>query len=204
MRKFTVDDLETACGELGTIPFFPAAERAFVMNMLRKMCPHYEALRFVVDTAVARCKQWPGMSELRGLLCSRYDALDGIDEPSCSIPGFSPEESEAKFLAQHGTIKSAEQLPVPEMGTIRQIAAGKSIEATRSDTAQLARIGRNLSEKLERPKLPPSEFAYSPEQIAQLESAIADESQSYAARNVAQQMLDRCRNAQAALMGKDL
>jgi hypothetical protein len=197
-RKFTVDDLEIACGELATIPYFPSAERAFVMNLLRKMCPHHDALRFVVDTAVARCKQWPGMSELRGLLCTRYDAADGMDEPNCSIPGFTAEESKAKYLATHNSIKTQSQLPVPEMGAIRQIAAGKSIEAQRAEVERLEKLKRDLAAKIGRPTRPRSEFAYSPEQIAQLEADMANEQLPYSARQLAAQMLQRCRQGIAA------
>lgn len=197
-RPFTPKDLEMACAKLSTIPYFQVVNWAAVMDELRKMCPHYDALRFVVDTAVARCKQWPGMSELRGLLCSKFDAADGIDEPNCSIPGFTAEENEAKYLASHDSIKAQSQLPVPEMGTIRQIAAAKSIDATRSETDRLEQIGRDITNNLSRPKLPPSEFAYSPEQMAQLEADMNNEQLPYAARKVAAQMLDRSRHPQAA------
>jgi hypothetical protein len=191
--KFTIDDLEIAVGDLSTIPFFPSDERAraSVMEQLRRMCPHIEGLRFIVDTAMARCKQWPGMSELRGLLCTRYNAADGIDEPNCSIPGFTAEEAEAKFLAAHESVKAQSQLPVPELAVVRQIAAGKSMEATKGELNQLERLGRDLGSKLH-PKLKPAEFAYSSEQIAQLETDMANEQLPYAARQVAAQMLDRC------------
>jgi hypothetical protein len=96
--KFSIDNLRDAVDDLATIPFFPRESRSSVQRELAKMCPSYKALRFVVDAAQARCTQWPGMAELRGLLCSRYDADDGIDQPCCSIPGFTAEDAEARFL----------------------------------------------------------------------------------------------------------
>jgi hypothetical protein len=46
------------------------------------------------------------MAELRGLLCTRYDAADGIDQPYCTIPGFTPAEQEARYLEQrHEEVK---------------------------------------------------------------------------------------------------
>lgn len=111
-EKFTLDDLNIACDDLATIPYFPTSSRASVIVQLGRMCPHKRALEWLTSTAVARCKQWPGMSELRGLLCSRFDAADGLDEPTCSIPGFSAEEQEARFLERHEEIKQLANKPV--------------------------------------------------------------------------------------------
>jgi hypothetical protein len=121
--KFTVEDLEMACDDLATIPFFPREERASIMRQLAKMCPHREALRFIVDTTLARCKKWPSPSDLRGLLCSRYDAADGIDEPVCTIPGLTPEEQEAKYIERLGDYKSSGSIAPSSRALIAEAAA---------------------------------------------------------------------------------
>jgi hypothetical protein len=119
--KFSIDNLRDAVDDLATIPFFPKESRASVQREMAKMCPSYKALRFVVDTAQARCTQWPGMAELRGLLCSRFDAADGIDQPHCSIQGFTAEEAEARFLEG---IKPQRKLSAESKEMIRQLGAG--------------------------------------------------------------------------------
>jgi hypothetical protein len=124
---FTERDLEAAVNDLETIPYFPKEGRATVMTHLRRMCPHKRALRWTVDTAVMKCRQWPGISELRGLLCTRFDAADGIDEPNCSIPGYSAEEAEARYIAEHEARKQLERAgPRREEAAqlVKQVAAG--------------------------------------------------------------------------------
>lgn len=100
-EKFNEKDLERACDDLAMLPYFPSESRQSVMRLLALMCPHKEALLWVVAEAVSRAPKWPGPTELRGLLCTRYDAADGKDQPFCSIPGFTPSEMEAKYLAKH-------------------------------------------------------------------------------------------------------
>ena len=85
--KITQGDLERACNRLETMDFFPKEQRAVVMEELLRMAPHAEALEWTVSTAVARTGKWPGLAELRGLLCQEFTPADGIvNEPS--LPQF--------------------------------------------------------------------------------------------------------------------
>lgn len=132
-EKFTLNDLEVACDDLATIPYFPRESRASIIVQLQRMCPHLRALEWLVQTATAHCKQWPGLSDLRGLLCSRFDAADGIDEPTCSIPGFTVEENEARYLVRHEELKqfSKHKMRPESKEILKQIAAAaqnKSLE----------------------------------------------------------------------------
>jgi hypothetical protein len=127
-EKFTALDIQSACDDLATIPFFPEGSRASVMNELRRMVPHRRALDWLVKTAVARCKKWPGMSDLRGLLCTRWDAADGIDEPNCGIPGYTAEECEARYLELHERLKSLDgQFADSSRRLIKQLAGAKGM-----------------------------------------------------------------------------
>jgi hypothetical protein len=110
--KFTEQDLVAAVDDLATIPRFPYNSRPAVMSELVRMCPHREALRWTIRNAVANCITWPGMAELRGLLCSRYEPLDGIDRPYCSIPGFTADECEQKYIERHAELKQQESTPI--------------------------------------------------------------------------------------------
>jgi hypothetical protein len=105
MAKLTDQDLIDAVEDLGMIAFFPQESKGAVMRELRKMCPNRESLLWTVSTVVAKCDKWPGIAEIRGLLCTRYDAADGIDQPYCTIPGFTPGEQEAKYLERHEEVK---------------------------------------------------------------------------------------------------
>lgn len=103
--KFNQRDLEIACDDLATMPYFPHESRASVMRLLVMMCPHREALRWLVDQCVNHVGKWPGLSELRGLLCTRYDPADGVDQP-CSLPGYRPMDFEDQHFERHQMLKS--------------------------------------------------------------------------------------------------
>jgi hypothetical protein len=96
-----VEDLEEARVSLAMIPFFPAepAVQSRVMVELARMCPHRRALQWVVATALAKCKTWPGVGELRGILCVRFAPADGVPA-ECSLPGLTASDGEARYVAQ--------------------------------------------------------------------------------------------------------
>ena len=58
-----------------------------------------EHLAWLTDMMVNHVGEWQGPKELRGLLCSRYKPLDGIEEYT-SIAGFAPADCE-----ETGTLK---------------------------------------------------------------------------------------------------
>lgn len=107
---FTRADLAQACDDLATLPYFPHNGRASVMDHLAKMCPHKEALLYVVDAVLAHATSWPGLAELRGVLCNRYTPADGIDAWT-SIPGLSAADNEQRAIEQHEEIKKLEKEP---------------------------------------------------------------------------------------------
>jgi hypothetical protein len=99
-EKFTERDLAEAVDALAMMRFFPQESRAQVMLLLSRMCPHREALRWLVTEATSRLSDWPGPGELRGLLCTRYDAADGIDR-YCTLPGYRAEDYEQQHYERH-------------------------------------------------------------------------------------------------------
>jgi hypothetical protein len=103
-EKFNANDLEKACNDLAMLQYFPHDARASVMALLAKMVPHKRALRWLVSQLVNHVGSWPGPAEVRGLLCTRFDPADGIDQ-WCSLPGFTAEEQEAKHLDRHQQLK---------------------------------------------------------------------------------------------------
>lgn len=105
--KFTTKDLEEAVADLSLMKFFPSepGSREAVMTLLRKMCPHRTALRWLVSEMVNHVREWPGAAEMRGLLCTRYDAADGIDQ-YCGIQGYRPCDYEERHYEQHKQLMS--------------------------------------------------------------------------------------------------
>lgn len=108
-RSFTPDDLEIAANDLAMLMYFTSEIRPSVIALLARICPHRRALRWLVDELVNHVGTWPGPKEVRGLLCTRFDAADGIDE-YCGLPGYGPAEQEAKYLAQHEQRKIQERV----------------------------------------------------------------------------------------------
>ena len=130
-EKFNQRDLERAVGDFAMLRFWTAEMRAPVMELLQRMCPHKEALTWLVDTVVNRLGEWPGSAELRGLLCTRYDAADGIDQ-WCSLPGFTAAEAEAKCLDKHLAVKGGSCIGTPEiLAEIRSLGVVKQLPSAR-------------------------------------------------------------------------
>lgn len=104
MAKFIEEDLDRACDEFAMLEYWPKEARPAVKLLLAKMCPSRESLRWLVNETVNHVGKWPGPADLRGLLCTRYDPADKIDQ-WCSLPGYTAAEAEMKYLTQHEEIK---------------------------------------------------------------------------------------------------
>jgi hypothetical protein len=107
-NKFTRNDIEVALSRLRLMAFIPTdpAFQVSLGELLALICPHKEALEWLVRTLVDRVRKWPGAYEVRALLCTKYDAADGVDAPFCSIVGFRPEDYEAQYYERHQAIKA--------------------------------------------------------------------------------------------------
>ena len=107
MASFTPKDLSEAIEDLSICEFFPRepGAQAAIMRLLAKMCPHREALKWLVAAYTDKIGKWHGPAELRGVLCTRFRPADGIEAYS-SLPGYTPEDSEAAYLEQHKQMKT--------------------------------------------------------------------------------------------------
>src|ERR1035438_1501697 len=79
-RNFTEAELQEAVDDLEMLDFFPKETRGAVLTLLRKMVPHKTALTWLVSEYVNHIGKWHGPAELRGVLCTPYDAAEGIDQ----------------------------------------------------------------------------------------------------------------------------
>ena len=105
-NKFTARHLTEALQDLSMLEFFPSDEgaRAAIMRTLARMCPHLEALEWLVRQFCDRIGRWHGPAELRAVLCTRYRPSDGIEAFS-ALPGFRPEDSEQRLMEEHEQLK---------------------------------------------------------------------------------------------------
>jgi hypothetical protein len=83
--------------DLLTIRFYPREEHHTVLKALSRITSDPERLRWLVETAASTWREWMGIVELRGLYCSRWQPDDGKYE-SCTTPGYTPEDNEARYF----------------------------------------------------------------------------------------------------------
>lgn len=103
----TEEQATAAVTELAALMrYFPGdkAERGVIARVLTRMVADPKHLRWLVDALVNSAREWPGFGEVRGMYCTRYKPLDGI-EANCSLPGFRPEDGEARSYDQHQQLK---------------------------------------------------------------------------------------------------
>lgn len=106
--KFSEKDLEWAVTNFGMCQYFPQSDpvfRAALQLLLAKMVPDKQALDWLVGEFVNRIGTWYGSAALRGVLCWKYKPADGI-ECTSSIPGYRPEDGEARIYEEHQQLKS--------------------------------------------------------------------------------------------------
>jgi hypothetical protein len=134
MEKVTQRDLNLAVSKFGMMRFFSGdpAVQAAVMNELRSMCRSREALETLVSKLTAHCAEWPGMSEVRGLLCTFDAPADGV-EVDCSIPGFRPCDYMQKAIEESDALAAGAYIePTPEqIAAWRKELPGSDREFTR-------------------------------------------------------------------------
>jgi len=95
--------IRKAAGELGMLKYFPSdpLAQAAVMALLERMVSTPEQLAWLVRTMIDEIGEWQGPVELRGVFCSRFRPMDGV-EADCGPGGkFSPEALESRSAIGH-------------------------------------------------------------------------------------------------------
>ncbi len=122
--KPTAEQLTAAVHEMASvIPYFPrdSAGQALVMRELARFVSNAHELRWLVDSAASAMREWKGLPDLRGLYCTRFKPADGREE-HCGLPGYTPEESEARFL-----VEQAMRPQLPEPSAVATLARKKRL-----------------------------------------------------------------------------
>jgi len=113
-QKFNQIDLDQATDTLRLMRFSPLTDAGVCSAMQEKlaaMCPHKEALEWLVSRATDLHRDWPGVVELRALLCSRYLPADGVQTYSSVfevIPSEHPAQESAQLALPPGHTASAD------------------------------------------------------------------------------------------------
>lgn len=108
-------ELTEAVARLQAIAFFPTdpGARFAVGAALRKFVRGPRELDWLVTTAVNYMGTWLGTAQLRALYCTRFtpvDGTDGTDGPHCEVPGFTPADSERKYIEEGGEERDQRRL----------------------------------------------------------------------------------------------
>ena len=116
MGNFNRSDLDRAITRMKLVKFFPTDAEAHgaLKEFLVMICPHKEALEWLVSELVNHVGAWPGAADLRGLLCTMYKPADGI-YVDCKIPGYRWQDFEDRAIEQGQQYKSLEVGPQPAL-----------------------------------------------------------------------------------------
>jgi len=115
--KPTAMEIAAAVAQLGALLFFPSdpSAREAVMEVLERMVGTSEQLEWLVRTMIDEVGEWKGPKELRGVFCTRFRPLDGI-EAHCGAGRFSAEAIESRAAIEAAELR---KLPVPSLALLR-------------------------------------------------------------------------------------
>jgi hypothetical protein len=124
------EDVMRSIGKLGgTMKFFPSDpdSRIGIGEEIIAMCSSIEQVDWLVKRLPKLFSDWPGMKEVRSVLCSRFKPADGIECYSEIYLEGIPSEREALPALGPGDPRSRE-LPPGEAGEfIRELVVRKSL-----------------------------------------------------------------------------
>ena len=108
--------LALALGRLMALPFFPSDHlvKAAVLEELQQMVANDEQLEWLIRRVTGLYKEWPGLSEIRAVYCSRFRPRDGVEVYSGVYPdGIPSERLESPPASSNLRLNSAGQLALP-------------------------------------------------------------------------------------------
>ena len=145
VKPFSELDLQRAVDDLSMLRFFPGdpTTQAAIGKLLVRICPHREALRWLVETFVNRIGEWKGPAELRAVLCTRYQPHDGVEAWS-QIAGFTAADGEERSYAEHRLLVSG--------GITAEVYAKRPLEIASSDPEMQALVVHSARQRSMSPK----------------------------------------------------
>jgi hypothetical protein len=122
--RISRDSVKFAIERLQMLAYYSKDLNRPLADLLERMCPSEEALEWLVNQMVNKVGVWRGPTELRGVLCSKYNPLDRIDAWCVDTPGFSAEEGEARYFKALPSVDERGPLP-PEFRRLLRDASKK-------------------------------------------------------------------------------
>lgn len=121
----TTKQAAEATARLAVLVHYPGdpIARAEIGDMLLSMVGTPAQLEWLISTMRDRVGKWEGPRELRGVFCTKFKPLDGIEATS-TMPGFTPEDSEQLYL-QDMSAERFRELSAPRSGEgMKKIESG--------------------------------------------------------------------------------
>lgn len=86
--------LLVAAGRLLAMPFCPADElvKMAILDELPEIVEDDDQLRWLIARVLKLYNQWPGLSEIRAVYCSKFRPRDGVEVYSAVYPEGIPSE----------------------------------------------------------------------------------------------------------------
>ena len=110
----------------GTLRFFPAEAdaRIGIAEEVAAMCSSIEQVEWTIRRLPKLFSEWPGMREVRAVVCSKFKPADGIQMFSESFPDGIPSEHQQKpALEAPRDPRSRELPPGPGGDAVRAVVA---------------------------------------------------------------------------------
>lgn len=87
--------------KLTALKFFPGEPQArlAIIEQLGEMCESDEQVEWLVKRMLKLYAEWPGIGELRAVLCSKFKPKDGFESYSLTFPDGIPSEKPEKQYA---------------------------------------------------------------------------------------------------------
>ena len=117
----TKEQARIGAQRLAALPYYPNEEyaRAEISRLFLRMVESPKQLEWLITVLLDRCDRYPGIKEIRGVYCTRYKPLDGVEEYS-TISGFTPGDSESQTLIEDGQQKEKDR-SLPRTNELKRI-----------------------------------------------------------------------------------
>jgi hypothetical protein len=155
----TNEDATIVVEALSAMKFFPSAEgaRIAISNQLLSMCSDVTQGVWLANRALTLYGEWPGLPEIRAVLCSKFRPADGIEGSSTvyidGIPSERPAPVAALPSPDAKRLNAGEITPDPEFAeTVEKLAREKRFGVKAATAGEIAEVLEQQKRNRERAK----------------------------------------------------
>lgn len=138
--------------------FFPSAEgaRIAIGTQIQSMCSDVKQAAWLANRVLTLYGEWPGLREIRAVLCSKFKPADGIEANSTVYLDGMPAEKPGEFKslpAPAGRLTAAELSPDPEFAEmIKRMGRSKLTGVRPAADEEIREVLKRQQENLQRAK----------------------------------------------------